>query len=183
MSIKDTPAFADLLRQAVEEPGIISKAYSQFHQLLVWQSAARVGAVSEREITPGPIATFQRWKELGRHVKKGEKALMLCMPVTVKRKGESRRRSADQPEVFTRFVYRNNWFVLAQTEGQALPPAEIPSWNREQALAQLGITEIPFEGIDGNVMASSQRACLCSPIAEAVHGISIRGNLTGQSAP
>ena len=88
MNTKDTPAFADLLRQAVEEPGIISKAYSQFHnysfgnQLLAWVQCL------QREITPGPIATFQRWKELGRHVKKGEKALMLCMPVTVKRKGE-----------------------------------------------------------------------------------------------
>lgn len=42
MSIKDTPTFADLLRRAVEEPGIISSAYSQFHsysfgnQLLAW---------------------------------------------------------------------------------------------------------------------------------------------------
>ena len=151
MNTKDTPAFADLLRQTVEEPGIICKAYSQFHsysignQLLAWVQCL------QREIPPGPIATFQRWKELGRHVKKGEKALMLCMPVTVKRKSEENA-DPDQPEVFTRFVYRNNWFVLAQTDGQALPPTEIPSWNRSQALAQLGITEIPFDVTDGNVM-------------------------------
>lgn len=107
----------------------------------------------QREITPGPIATFQRWKELGRHVKKGEKALMLCMPVTVKRKTEDQQEhDPEQAEVFIRFVYRNNWFVLAQTEGQALAPVEIPSWNRDQALAQLAISEIPFEGFDGNVM-------------------------------
>jgi hypothetical protein len=39
-----------------------------------------------RGIEPGPLASFNRWKELGRHVKKGEKALTLCMPVTCKRK-------------------------------------------------------------------------------------------------
>ena len=76
------PSFADLLQSAVTEPGIISAAYSQFHtysmgnQLLAWVQCL------QREIPPGPIATFPRWKELGRHVKKGEKALMLCMPVT-----------------------------------------------------------------------------------------------------
>jgi len=149
MSTKDTPAFADLLRRAVEEPGIISSAYSQFHnysfgnQLLAWVQCL------SREITPGPIATYQRWKELGRQVRRGEKALMLCMPVTIRRKDQ------DQPEgegaeVFTRFIYRNNWFVLAQTDGQDLPPAELPTWNRDQALAQLGIAEIAFTGTDGN---------------------------------
>jgi N-terminal domain of anti-restriction factor ArdC len=30
---------------------------------------------NERGIQPGPLATFPKWKELGRHVKKGEKAL------------------------------------------------------------------------------------------------------------
>jgi antirestriction protein ArdC len=28
-----------------------------------------------RGIQPGPIATFQRWKELGRYVRRGEKAI------------------------------------------------------------------------------------------------------------
>jgi antirestriction protein ArdC len=169
MSTKETPAFADLLRQAVEEPGIISKAYSQFHnysignQLLAWVQCL------QREMPVGPIATFQRWKELGRHVKKGEKALMLCMPVTVRRKTEEPT-DPDQPEVFTRFVYRNNWFVLAQTDGQALPPAEIPRWNREQALAHLGITEIPFDATDGNVMGyARERSITVSPINPLPH--------------
>jgi antirestriction protein ArdC len=164
------PSFADLLQSAVSEPGIISKAYSQFHnysmgnQLLAWVQCL------QREIPIGPIATFPRWKELGRHVKKGEKALMLCMPVTVKRKGEAEPNQADQPEVFTRFIYRNSWFVLAQTEGEALPPAEIPSWNREQALAQLGITEIPFDGTDGNVMGyAREHSIAVSPLNPLQH--------------
>jgi hypothetical protein len=30
------------------------------------------------------MATFPKWKELGRHVRKGEKAITLCQPVTIK---------------------------------------------------------------------------------------------------
>ena len=73
-----TPApatFAKLLEQAVNEPGILSNAYRQFHnyslgnQLLAWAQCV------QRGIEPGPLATFQRWKELGRYVRKGEKAI------------------------------------------------------------------------------------------------------------
>ena len=70
-------AFADLLRSAVNEPGIISAAYSQFHnysignQLLAWSQCVARG------IQPGPIATFMGWKEKGRHVRRGEKAITL----------------------------------------------------------------------------------------------------------
>ncbi len=82
-------SFADLLASAVTEPGILSAAYRQFHsyslgnQLLAW------GQCLERGIPPGPMATFPTWKELGRHVRKGEKALTLCMPVTVKRPADA----------------------------------------------------------------------------------------------
>ena len=64
---------------------MISAAYRQFHhysfgnQLLAWSQC------QDRGIAPGPMATFPRWKELGRYVRKGEKALTLCQPVTVKR--------------------------------------------------------------------------------------------------
>ena len=38
-----------------------------------------------RRLDPGPINTFLGWIDCGRHVKKGEKAITLCIPVTVKR--------------------------------------------------------------------------------------------------
>ena len=45
-----------------------------------------IDEANARGIPLGPIASFNRWKELGRHVKRGEKAIELCMPVTLKRK-------------------------------------------------------------------------------------------------
>jgi hypothetical protein len=63
-----TASFADLLRSAATEPGILSAAYQQFHsysvgnQLLAWSQCL------ERGIPPGPMATYPKWQELGRHV-------------------------------------------------------------------------------------------------------------------
>ena len=85
MSRPTPKAFAQLLQNAVHEPEILSQAYQQFHsysignQLLAWAQCA------ERGLEPGPMATYPRWKELGRQVRKGEKAITLCMPITVKR--------------------------------------------------------------------------------------------------
>ena len=108
------------------EPGIISQAFTRFHnysmgnQLLAWCQCERRG------IAPGPIGTFMRWKELGRHVKKGEKAITLCMPVTGKRSAESKNDETGKDEKveigYTRFVYKNNWFVLSQTDGKEYEP-------------------------------------------------------------
>ena len=50
-------------------------------------------------------------------MRKGERAISLCMPVTIKRVRNGADESADESQMFTRFVYRPNWFVLAQTNG------------------------------------------------------------------
>src|SRR5688500_9005059 len=144
-------SFADLLVSAVTEPGILSNAYRQFHnysignQLLAWSQCL------ERRIQPGPMATFPKWKELGRYVRKGEKAIVLCMPVTVKRTVEDED-GQNEDVAYTRFVYRPNWFVLAQTEGAAMPEAPIPSWDADRALTVLNVTEIPFDLTNGNIL-------------------------------
>src|SRR4029453_6656687 len=83
-----TPApatFAQLLAQAVHEPGILSSAYRQFYGYSLGNVLLALSQYLARGIQPGPIATFQRWKELGRFVRRGEKAITLCRPVTVKR--------------------------------------------------------------------------------------------------
>jgi antirestriction protein ArdC len=164
-----TPSFSELLQQAVYEPGTISAAYSQFHnysfgnQLLAWAQCI------EREITPGPLATFPRWNELGRHVRKGEKALTLCMPVTIKRKREEADTEADH-EVFTHFVYRNRWFVVSQTDGQAIPEHVAPEWECERALTALNVQEIPFDLLNGNCLGfARERSIAINPINSHPH--------------
>jgi antirestriction protein ArdC len=162
-------SFADLLRSAVTEPGIVSTAYRQFHnysignQLLAWSQCLARG------IQPGPMATFPKWKALGRYVRKGEKALTLCQPVTVKRTTPADDGN-DDINVFTRFIYRPHWFVLAQTEGAEVPPIPIPAWDAARALAALQIQETPFDSLDGNCLGFARgRSIAINPVNPMPH--------------
>ena len=155
MSRPTPKAFAALLQDAVNEPGTLSQAYQQFHtyslgnQLLAWTQCA------DRGLQPGPMATYPRWKALGRQVKKGEKAITLCMPITVKRKRADvvpEPATAEPGDVMTRFVHKARWFVLGQTEGEPLPEAETPDWHAVRALEALDVQEIPFDHVDGNCL-------------------------------
>jgi hypothetical protein len=171
-------AFADLLHRAVTEPGIVSRAYSAFHGYSLGNQLLALMQCAERGITPGPIATFMGWKDKGRYVRKGEKAIVLCQPVTCKRKAAdaatdapAEAPEADQPAgTFTRFVYRPHWFVLAQTDGADMPPTTIPAWDQARALEMLGITEDPFSMTDGNCQGYARgRSIAVSPVAELPH--------------
>ncbi len=176
MTPATSPQFAELLSRALVEPGVVSRAYTAFHgysignQILAWVQCA------EREIPPGPIATFMGWKDKGRYVRKGQRAIVLCMPVTCKRKLADPPANATASDVdpesqtFTRFVYRPNWFVLSQTEGQDVEPLPIPAWDRGRALEALGIVEEPFTMTDGNCQGyARQRSIAVSPVAELPH--------------
>jgi antirestriction protein ArdC len=160
--------FADLLRSAVSDPGVLSAAYRQFHnyslgnQLLAWSQCL------ERGIQPGPIASFMGWKEKGRYVKKGEKAITLCMPVTVKHRRELE--EGEDVEVFIRFIYRPNWFVLAQTDAEALAEHSIPAWDADRTLAALHVQEIPFDHLDGNCLGfARERSIAINPVNPLPH--------------
>ncbi len=161
--------FSELLQKAVNEPGIISQAYRQFHyysignQILAWTQCAT------RELQPGPINTYPGWKALGRYVRKGEKALVLCMPITVKRRPSTRVQTEPDTEqaddVVTWFVYKAHWFVCSQTEGEPLPEPEIPAWDTDQALDTLNVQEIPFDLTDGNCLGFARdRSIAISPV-------------------
>src|SRR5207249_10621432 len=103
-------------------------------QILAFLQAA------QRGIALGPIASFNRWKELGRHVKRGEKAIELCMPITLKRKTAEAGPDGQDVETevrFKRFVSRRNWFMLSQTDGAEFRAPPVPSWDKARALTTL----------------------------------------------
>jgi hypothetical protein len=142
--------FAALLEAAITEPGKIHTAYFAFHGYSIGNQLLALIQCVERGIAPGPIASFNKWKERGRYVQKGQKALALWMPITVKRTIEQGDGASEQA-AFTRFVMKRNWFVLAQTQGDDYSPELLANWDRAAALKALGIEEIPFDHTDGNV--------------------------------
>ncbi len=175
---RTAPQFAELLSRALIEPGVVSRAYTAFHGYSLGNQILAFVQCAERGIPVGPIATFMGWKDKGRYVRKGEKAIVLCMPVTCKRTpaNQPRPAGASEPdrdqhaETFTRFIYRPNWFVLSQTEGQAVEPPPMPDWNPTRAFDALGIVEEPFTMTDGNCQGyARQRSIAVSHLAELPH--------------
>jgi antirestriction protein ArdC len=164
-----TPNFTTLLQEAVNKPGTIMKAYSAFHNYSLGNQLLALVQCQLRGIEPGPINTFPKWQDLKRHVKKGEKALTLCMPVTVKRK-ETNETGEEQDASFTTFVYKPRWFVLAQTDGEAMELPPMPTWDADKALSSLGVECIAFTDSDGNCQGyATKRSIAVSPIAQLPH--------------
>ncbi|HET8669912.1 MAG TPA: hypothetical protein VFM05_04600, partial [Candidatus Saccharimonadales bacterium] len=58
-------------------------------------------SMSDARSTARPNQYLSEMEELGRIVKRGERALMLCMPITRKRRDED----ADEEQTFTSFIY------------------------------------------------------------------------------
>jgi antirestriction protein ArdC len=166
----DIPKWSALLVEAVNKPGLIMKAYSNFHSYSLGNQLLALVQCQMRGLQPGPINTFPKWQELGRHVKRGERALMLCMPITCKRRNETTDEGADGESTFTSFVYKARWFVLTQTEGEDLQPQVIPDWDAERALKALAIDQIPFDSTDGNCQGFARtRRIAINPVAQLPH--------------
>lgn len=144
--------WSKILIDAVTVPGKISSAYRLFHGFSLRNQILALIQCDERGIEPGPLATYDRWRGLGRQVRRGEKALTLCVPLT-RKVGDD----AGERRIVCGFTYRNRWFVLAQTEGEPIAPEPTPGWDRTRALAVLGISEVPFDETDGNVMGFARR--------------------------
>lgn len=159
----DAPAsWSSLLHDAVTVPGKVMAGYNAFHNYSVGNQLLALWQCNARRITPGPIATYKGWSAKGRQVQKGQKAITLCMPVTIKAKTENE----DDKMVFT---YRPNWFVVEQTDGPAIEYPVVPGWDRETALATLKITETVFDNTDGNVQGyavPTTQTIAINPVAE-----------------
>jgi antirestriction protein ArdC len=163
------PNFTTLLVEAVNKPGTIMRAYSAFHTYSLGNQLLAMIQCQRRGIEPGPINTFLKWQDLRRHVRKGEKALTLCMPVTIKRK-ETNDTGEERDASFTTFVYKARWFVLGQTEGEAMQLPSMPTWDADKALTALDIQRVAFTDTDGNCQGyAKNRSIAVSPIAQLPH--------------
>ena len=167
----DLPKWSALLVEAVNKPGLIMQAYSAFHHYSIGNQLLAMIQCQLRGLEPGPINTFPGWQALGRNVKRGERALMLCMPITRKRRDEgsddSHSEEANGEHVYTAFVYKPRWFVFCQTSGEEFTPARLPEWDAERALATLDIEQIAFTVTDGNCQGyARKRQIAINPVAQ-----------------
>jgi antirestriction protein ArdC len=145
------PSFAKLLDDAVNQPGVLSAAYEAFHNYSGSNCLLAIFECMRRKLEIGPLNTFRGWQKLGRQVRKGEKAITLCMPVTWKQKknryhdpGDDTPREDEIVSLRRRFIFRPFWFVLGQTDGEPVTPLCMPDWEEQRALYQLHIDRVSF---------------------------------------
>jgi antirestriction protein ArdC len=170
--MKDQTKWQELLVEALNERGKIMAAYTAFHNYSMGNALLALSQCHQRKLVPGPLNTYKGWEELGRHVKKGERALTLCMPVSAKQKTINPDTKVEEEKVCTYFVYRPNLFVLSQTGGDtpvfSLPT---PGFELESALSNLDIQRLEFDLINGgNIQGYARdRAIAINPVAQLPH--------------
>ena len=174
--------WSDLLRDAVSSPGKLLEAYSAFHNFSVGNSLLALFQCYERAITPGPLNTYKGWQQLDRQVRKGERAIVLCMPLAYKKRvrqhsegavdSDANQAPQDKEEVSDevtryRFALRPYWFVLAQTEGEISFTPSIPGFDLATALRELRIQQVGFTSTDGNAQGYAfERSIAINPLAQ-----------------
>ncbi len=102
------------------------------------------------------VAGFQTWKKLGRHVRKGERGIMIFAPCPFHR--EERSESGESESVDGIFFKPVHVFDVAQTDGRELPDVDCPVIDAdasallnslERVALKRGI-ELKAEALDGS---------------------------------
>lgn len=140
-----------ILKRAVNDPGLIHEAYSSFHNFSIGNQILAMFQCLELGISAGPIDTFLGWKEKGRYVKRGEKALYLWQPFAGKKTEVDEETGEEKKVPFLYFKLMPRWFVVSQTDGEDAKFPEITGWDLDRALADLEISNVEFTETNGNI--------------------------------
>ena len=164
-----------ILQAALTQPGVMNQAYRAFHNYSIGNQLLAALQLLDKGLPLSPIASFNAWREKGRFVKKGEKAISLFMPISVKRRADKEALAdtgeAGEGGTFSMFMLRPNWFSLNQTEGDEFTAESItPAWDAATAMAALDIVEEPFEHLQGNHLGYARaRSIGISPLNPLKH--------------
>src|SRR5690348_16777458 len=114
------PDWPALLDEALTMPGQMSTIYSRFyHYSMGNQILLHMQGVRE------PVNTFDRWKAMGREVKRGSKAKFILRPIIIKARNQD---TGDDEQRLFGFKPVNCLFGASETEGDDLPEYQPPEW-------------------------------------------------------
>lgn len=177
---QERPDWIKILDSILDEPGKLGDYYHAFHRFSLGNQALAMGQMADRAIDISPIASFAAWKLKGRKVMKGQKAIALWMPITVKSKDKDSAGAESADGGAKRiFVMRNNWFAHSQTEvdptsesTEAPTPEVVIEWKKELALDVLGIEQERYDSVDGNCQGyayPTRKIVAINPLAALPH--------------
>jgi hypothetical protein len=140
------------LTEALNAPGSVGTTYTRFYNYS-FLNQIRLMMQGTRE----PVATYNRWIELGRQVRKGSEAKVVFAPIMVGRDakaGENVVIGADgkprKRQILVGFRDSRTVFGFSDTDGDDLPSVELPGWDTDTALAALKVDRVAFDMVNGN---------------------------------
>jgi hypothetical protein len=144
--------WAGLLQEALTTPGNLSGVYDRFHEYsLTNMLLFRMQDIHE------PVASYSRWKALGRQVLRGARAKDVIVPVLITEASPAAPLDEQRDRVARLIGFKlvRAVFALSDTEGPDLPVAPTPGWDVQQALGKLGVREVAFDNTNGNIQGYS----------------------------
>lgn len=143
------PDWPGLLEAALTIEGSVGNSFNRLYRY----SLGNLAFLMYQGVTPQPVATYKRWSELNRQVKRGSKAREIIRPITITLKDQLD--DQGQPKKITKFKPVKAIFPIEDTEGEPLPEIELPEWSRSRAIGTLALREVPFELFDAGVAGYS----------------------------
>jgi antirestriction protein ArdC len=146
------------LTEALNAPGALGSTYTRFYSYsFLNQIRLLMQGVAE------PVATYNRWRELGRQVRKGSKAKSVLAPVLVGREVKDANGNVvlgddgkpRKHQILVGFRDSRTVFGYSDTDGQELPSVQLPGWDVDGALAVLGVDRVAFDMVNGNAQGFS----------------------------
>ncbi|MBT4922362.1 MAG: DUF1738 domain-containing protein, partial [Rickettsiales bacterium] len=162
-------SFKDYLSEIYDKPAKLHEAYRLFRKYSFRNRILAARQLIELE----PINTYKGWKDLGRQVKKGSKAIALFLPVVSKKKDKE---DEDDITSQTNFILRKHWFSLSQTEGKEFASEPLPNFDIQKVLETLGITQEKFRNLNGNCQGyaiPNKNIIAINPLAYAAYRTTI----------
>lgn len=150
--------WSQLMEEALTAPGNLGNTYSRF-----WDYSLTNELLFFMQGVHEPVASYSRWKRLGRQVVRGSKAREVIVPIVIPEPApEDEETPQEKPEEKKEPIARiigfkvvRAVFGVSDTTGKELPDVPTPGWDLQQALGKLGIREVPFESTNGNLQGYS----------------------------
>jgi len=150
--------WAATLTEALNAPGSLGNTYTRFYNYSFLNQIRLM-----MQGTNEPVATYNRWIELGRQVRKGSKAKVVLAPVMVSRESKDGNGNVvvgsdgkpGKRQVLVGFRDSRTVFGYSDTDGDELPPVSLPGWDVDTALVALKIDRVAFAMVNGNAQGYS----------------------------
>lgn len=153
--------YSEIFTDIISKEGTLSQCFSTFHNFSINNQILACWQLHAKGMDIQPVACCSRWNNMGRHVKKGERAIWLWQPFTGYNYITDEQTGRTVKEEYVYFQFKPRWFALEQTDGKDLvtpDKVEIKGFNLDKVIQHYKIKLVPFKKLNGNIQGYANTA-------------------------